>query len=300
MRHNTYSRYDSADRRHEPRSGDRRTAPRRDRRQQAPLGGYSAPPAAPPWRRRRSDGSTPLMAALLGGMVIAVVFVLGVSYHLSDWHWHEQLGAHASAWSRRGGGGGPSPSAPSADDGAGPASAVPDAAAGGGATAAHDANAQGALPLGADEYALEHAEPECAELLKASQKVMFMIVGGRGYHDLRVKTMLSSWARCVCHVLVFTDPSVDVSECAARFGRNSVAIRRHSAQFMRNRRAILGRVLHAARRYLSEHRFVYLAAGDAWKKRPYLPMSHMDAVGKIINRPHSPAAAVQVTGCHCH
>ena len=26
----------------------------------------------------------------------------------------------------------------------------------------------------------------------------------------------------------------------------------------------------------------------------------MDAVGKIINRPHSPAAAVQVTGCHCH
>ena len=37
MRHNTYSRYDSADRRHEPRSGDRRTAPRRDRRQQAPL-----------------------------------------------------------------------------------------------------------------------------------------------------------------------------------------------------------------------------------------------------------------------
>ena len=62
---------------------------------------------------------------------------------------------------------------------------------------------------------------------------------------------------------------------------------------MRNCRAILGRVVHAAHRYLSEHRFVYLAAGDAWKKRPYLPMSHMDAVGKIINRPHSPAAAVQ-------
>ena len=29
-------------------------------------------------------------------------------------------------------------------------------------------------------------------------------------------------------------------------------------------------------------------------------MSHMDAVGKIINRPHSPAAAVQVMGRHCH
>merc|ERR1740117_1728612 len=83
-----------------------------------------------------------------------------------------------------------------------------------------------------------------------------MVVGGRGYHDIRVRAMMSSWARCVCHLLIFTDPSVDVTD------------------------------------YLSSYRFVYLVAGDAWRKRPYLPMSHMDDVWKLLTRPHTPTANV--------
>jgi len=83
-----------------------------------------------------------------------------------------------------------------------------------------------------------------------------MIVGGRGYHDLRVRVQLKSWARCVCHVLIFTDPSVDIHE------------------------------------YISPYRFVYLAAGDVWRRRPYLPMTHMEGLSRLATRTHSPAANV--------
>jgi len=76
-----------------------------------------------------------------------------------------------------------------------------------------------------------HPDPACAALIRETSDVMFMIVGGRGYHDVRVRVMLRSWARCVAHVLVFTDPSLDVGE------------------------------------YLSAHRTVYLLAGDAWRRR---------------------------------
>ena len=106
-------------------------------------------------------------------------------------------------------------------------------------------------------YALEHEEPACAAQLQQTSRIMFMIIGGRGYHDVRTRQMLHSWARCVTHVTVFTDPSVDVAG------------------------------------YISPYRFVYLAAGDAWKKRPYLPMSHMDTLGRILSRQHSPASGVE-------
>ena len=85
---------------------------------------------------------------------------------------------------------------------------------------------------------------------------MFMVLGGRGYHAVRVRTILHSWARCVKHVFVFTDPSVNISG------------------------------------YTSERRFVYLSAGDAWRRRPYLPMTHMEAVGRLLSRPNSPASKV--------
>ena len=85
---------------------------------------------------------------------------------------------------------------------------------------------------------------------------MFLIIGGRGYHEIRVRTILQSWARCVRHVLVFTDPSVNLSG------------------------------------YASEGRFVYVSAGDAWRRRPFLPLTHMEALGRLINRPGSPAANV--------
>ena len=65
-------------------------------------------------------------------------------------------------------------------------------------------------------------------LIESSSDVMFLIIGGRGYHEIRVRTILHSWARCVRHVLVFTDPSVNLSG------------------------------------YASEGRFVYVSAGDAW------------------------------------
>lgn len=105
---------------------------------------------------------------------------------------------------------------------------------------------------------LEHDEPACAALLKQSSQIMFMVIGGRGYHDVRTRLILRSWARCVCHVMVFTDPSVDVSD------------------------------------YVSPHRFVYLTSGDAWRRRPYLPMSHMDVLGRILARQQqSPAGEVK-------
>ena len=104
-------------------------------------------------------------------------------------------------------------------------------------------------------------EQACAELLGATSRIMFMVLGGRGYHHVRVRTILHSWARCVKHVLVFTDPSVNVSS------------------------------------YLSDRRFVYLAAGDAWRRRPYLPMTHSALAvseGPISNRSsRRPAAASQ-------
>jgi hypothetical protein len=99
-------------------------------------------------------------------------------------------------------------------------------------------------------------ERACTELLASSSSVMFMVLGGRGYHSVRVRTILHSWARCVRHVLVFTDPSVNISG------------------------------------YVSERRFVYLSAGDAWRRRPYLPMTHMEALGRLLTRAGSPAAKV--------
>ena len=36
---------------------------------------------------------------------------------------------------------------------------------------------------------------------------MFLVVGGRGYHELRTRVGLRSWARCVRHVTVLTDPN---------------------------------------------------------------------------------------------
>ena len=110
---------------------------------------------------------------------------------------------------------------------------------------------------GSAKYLLEHEEPECAELIRQSSKIMFVMLGGRGYHDVRARTGLRSWARCVCHVMVLTDPSVDIAE------------------------------------YISPHRFVHIVSGDAWLRRPYLPMTHMDAIGKALKRPQSPAADVQ-------
>jgi len=44
-----------------------------------------------------------------------------------------------------------------------------------------------------------HPEPACAALLKESADVMFMVVGGRGYHDVRTRVILRSWARCLAH-----------------------------------------------------------------------------------------------------
>ena len=99
-------------------------------------------------------------------------------------------------------------------------------------------------------------ERACAALLSATSNIMFMVLGGRGYHAVRVRTILHSWARCVKHVFVFTDPSVNISG------------------------------------YTSARRFVYLSAGDAWRRRPYLPMTHMEAVGRLLSRPNSPASKV--------
>ncbi|KAL1507551.1 hypothetical protein AB1Y20_007171 [Prymnesium parvum] len=96
----------------------------------------------------------------------------------------------------------------------------------------------------------------CARLLARSSEVMFMIVGGRGFHHLRVRVMLRTWARCVAHVLVFTDPSLNISD------------------------------------YFSPRRYVYLSAGDAWRRRPYLPMSHFDSLAKLIWGRGSPASNV--------
>ena len=97
---------------------------------------------------------------------------------------------------------------------------------------------------------------ECAVLLVSTSNVMFMVLGGRGYHAVRARTILQSWARCVRHVFVFTDPSVNISG------------------------------------YTSERRYVYLSAGDAWRRRPYLPMTHMEAVGRLLTRTNSPASKV--------
>ena len=38
------------------------------------------------------------------------------------------------------------------------------------------------------------------QLLGATNNIMFMVLGGRGYHGVRVRTILHSWARCVKHV----------------------------------------------------------------------------------------------------
>ena len=111
--------------------------------------------------------------------------------------------------------------------------------------------AGGTSAVAADGGREQHPEPECAALVRQTDDVMFMIIGGRGYHHVRVRVMLRSWARCVRHVLVFTDPSLDVRE------------------------------------YLSPYRSVYLLAGDAWRRRPYLPMSHMEALHRLLNRPNS-------------
>ena len=99
-------------------------------------------------------------------------------------------------------------------------------------------------------------ERACADLLARSGRVMFLILGGRGYHHVRVSSILGSWARCVQHVLIFTDPSVNISA------------------------------------YVSDRRHVYLSAGDAWRRRPYLPMTHVEALGRLISKPGSPAAKV--------
>ena len=120
-----------------------------------------------------------------------------------------------------------------------------------------DTPAAAPAPDSLAKYLLEHEDPECAELIKQTSKIMFIMIGGRGYHDVRARTGLRSWARCVCHVMVLTDPSVDIAE------------------------------------YISPHRFVYIVSGDAWRKRPYLPMTHMDSLGKTLTRPQSPAADVQ-------
>ena len=63
------------------------------------------------------------------------------------------------------------------------------------------------------------------------------------------------WARCVRHVLIFTDPS-------------------------------------STYQYVSDRRYVYLSAGDAWRRRPYLPMTHMEALGRLISKPGSPSSEV--------
>ena len=40
------------------------------------------------------------------------------------------------------------------------------------------------------------------------------------------------------------------------------------------------------------YRSVYLLAGDAWRRRPYLPMSHMDALHRTITRTNTAAASI--------
>lgn len=75
----------------------------------------------------------------------------------------------------------------------------------------------------------DEEERACTELLASSSRIMFLILGGRGYHNVRVRAILHSWARCVRHVLVFTDPSVNLSG------------------------------------YADSRRFVYSSAGDAWR-----------------------------------
>ena len=81
---------------------------------------------------------------------------------------------------------------------------------------------------------------ECDALLSSSSRIMFLLLGGRGYHNVRIRTILHTWARCMRHVLVFTDPSTNLSG------------------------------------YVSERRYVYISAGDAWRRRPYLPMTHLE------------------------
>ena len=88
----------------------------------------------------------------------------------------------------------------------------------------------------------------CVKLLSATSNVMFMVLGGRGYHAVRVRAILHSWARCVKHTFVFTDPAANISG------------------------------------YASPRRFVYLSTGDAWRQRPYLPMTHMATVARIMAR----------------
>ena len=173
-------------------------------------------PSAP--RRARSSGGRWLL--LLCVLVLgAASFVLFISTHLTDVHT-----ARLDLWQRSPGG-------------------VPRTAAGGGA--------------GRDRGASQHSglsqQLGCAELLERTANIMFMIVGGRGYHDLRVRVILRSWAKCVQHTLVFTEPMVNLSA------------------------------------YSSNRKFVYLSAGDAWRRRSYLPMSHMDTLGKLIWGKNSPA-----------
>ena len=187
------------------------------------------------------------MAALLGGMVIAVVFVLGVSYHLSDWHWHEQLGAHASAWSRRGGGG-PSPSAPSADDGAGPASAVPDAAAGGGATAAHDANARARC----------RSAPTSTRCTRSGVRRAAARVAEGDVHDRRrPRVPRPPRQDDALELGALRPPRASSSPTRRSTFRVRRAIPAHLAQFRAQFRRKFSDAFHASRRYLSEHRFVY-------------------------------------------
>ena len=144
---------------------------------------------------------------------------------------------------------------------------------------------------GSAKYLLEHEEPECAELIRQSSKIMFVMLGGRGYHDVRARTGLRSWARCVCHVMVLTDPSVDIAEYISPL--RILTLSRSLALALTLGLTLTLTLTLTLSRYISPHRFVHIVSGDAWLRRPYLPMTHMDAIGKALKRPQSPAADVQ-------
>jgi hypothetical protein len=210
---------------------------------------------------RKPRGGSSLTTAVVGFValvVLAFVFIgtAAVILERSDAGASGGLRSRLERTERGVGGRTLSPVAAATAAGALPHSAAADSdgAAGDGGEAGGDEGADGLGAGDAGGSGLEtHPDPECAALIRATSDVMFMIVGGRGYHDVRVRVMLRSWARCVAHVLVFTDPSLDVAE------------------------------------YLSPYRSVYLLAGDAWRRRPFLPMSHMDALHRLLARPNSPA-----------
>ena len=86
---------------------------------------------------------------------------------------------------------------------------------------------------------------------------MFLVVGGRGYHELRTRVGLRSWARCVRHVTVLTDPNPNPNP-----NPNPDPYPYPNPNQVLTDPSVRTEVGE----YSSPHRYVYVASGDTWTK----------------------------------